>query len=198
MHYYIWVLFTIILLILFQGNLDQKNYIYHACRNHKLQRNLLTLDQILNNLENSLESINNIDFDILKFYKNFEFYVSEYTVNLIIMKSEIKEPFVKLKFNTKIIQTIKEYEKCFDEYNDYVISLIQKIVDVMLETDIYLYETLTDFNNILSYEPYWKEAFQRYCIKNDKVFINKESMLLNLEITEKFYNLLKNINNLNE
>jgi hypothetical protein len=171
---------------------------HYACKKHKLERNLQSFDEIMNNLENSLTQINDIDFDILKFYKTFEDCVSEYIINLLVMKVEIKEPFIKVKINSKIIQIIKEYEKCFDNRNCYDLLLIQKIVDNMLETNIHLYGTLIDFNSILNYEPYWKEELQKYCIKNDKICIDKESIFLNLETTENFYNLLKNTNYLNE
>jgi hypothetical protein len=169
------------------------NYFHYICKSWHPIRNLKSEKEICKNYRDSfLLNAFDMNLNTEEIQLNFQSLVAEYIIILITQKIEITDPYVKIKFDTKLYRILETYSKCYgDNVEDYKDLLILKILDILKEIYIDIFNTSRELRKILNQNKYCIKTFDNYC-KYQKTFkLNIEDLNLNLEEIENLYNIIK-------
>jgi hypothetical protein len=190
--YYFFLLISIFLFIINRVDCGHKDYIYYICKHYSPKRNLYTEEELIDLFEHNMiryfdtKQMNNLDYYIF-----LETYTAEHIVFLLNEDVRSNDPFIKVRIEAKICKIINFYNNLYEDYDLFTIGLIQRMVLVILETYLDMYNVSVKINNLFKSDKYLQECYHIFCKNQEKIDLNNDIPNFKQETIHGFYNLIK-------
>jgi hypothetical protein len=177
-----------------KSDCGNKDYIYYICKHYIPKRNLYLEEELIDIFENNMiRYFNKKQMTDLDYYIFLETYTAEHIVFLLNENVKSNDPFIKVRIEAKIGKIINLYKDLYDDYDLFVIGLIQRMVLVIQETYLDIYNVSVKLNNIFKSDKYLQESYYIFCKNQEKIHLDNDIPNFKQETIQKFYNLIKDI-----
>jgi hypothetical protein len=171
---------------------DEKNNIYYLFNNYKPIRKLYdknTLHELYQ--ESYIKYFDKKEISNQNFHIILESIIAEFLINLFQEKINSNDAFIKVHTKTKIHLLIKNYIFLYDcgyekEYYNLNISLIHRIVDIVSETDVDVFNIYKSISKFLKNEGLYYQEFESYIMNRNKNDLNYENLSFKKENLIKY------------
>jgi len=177
---------------------NNDSYFDYICSSYNPVRNLLTEREICKKYKDTfLIKVFDMSLNTEEIMKNFASFVAEYIIILVDQKINILDPYIKIKFETKLYKILEIYSKCYivneaeDNIEKYKFLLIVKIINILNETHIDIFNVSKEIRKILNQNKYSIETFDNCCKYRNSYNLNIKNLKFNLEEVENLYNIIK-------
>lgn len=188
----VYLIIICILLVKITTMEDEKNNIYYLFNNYKPIRKLYDKNTLYELYQEShikyfdKKEISNQNFHII-----LESIIAEFLINLFQDKINSTDVFIKVNTKTKIHLLIKNYNFLYDydyekDYYNLNISLIHRIVDIVSETDVDVFNIYKCISKFLKNEGLYYQEFESYIMNRNKIDLNYENLSFKKENLIKY------------
>ena len=173
-----------------QAECNKKNCFYYICKNYNPTRNLYIEEEVIELLRYNIKRYEEKTVSDVEFFTFLETCTAEYIVILLQEIVRSKDPFIKVKLEVKILRIFRLYDQIYEKdiFNS---SLIQKIIIVIQESYIDLYNTILKLETVLKYDQYLLDIFYIYCKNQERFVLNDEITEIKEDLVINLFNLIK-------
>jgi hypothetical protein len=176
------------LIIKIQNFKESKNVFQILCSKSNPSRELYTHSAIKDIYKNTyINYFEDKTMSIENFHILFESCVAELILYFLNEKNLTQDIYLKNKYYIKALMLFKTYK------NNYILncntingSLIQRIVNIISEVNINIYNIYNDLERIFYKENESGYIFRNYIVNDDKLFLNYESIEINHNFIKKY------------
>jgi len=190
--YYIFILIIILGFIINKSESSNKDYIYYICKHYSPKRNLYSEEELIDLFEyNMIRYFDKNRLTNLDYYTFLETYIAEHIIFLLNETIKTKDPFIKVRTEAKIAKIFNYYIELYEDYDLVTICLIQKMVLIILETHIDVYNISVKINDLFKTDKYLQRCYHIFCKTQKKTVLNIDIPEFKQETIQGFYNLIK-------
>ena len=184
----IYLIIICILLVKITTMEDEKNNIYYLFNNYKPIRKLYDKNTLYELYQESyIKYFDKKELSNQNFHIVLESIIAEFLINLFQEKINSTDAFIKVHIKTKIHLLIKNYKFLYEkEYYNLNISLVHRIVDIISETDVDIFNIYKSISKFLKNESLYYQEFESYIMNRNKNDLNYENLSFKKENLIKY------------